>query len=158
MDNNTLSGFKAFNNDLTTRYGQKLQIGVPYTVDGPVSFGNYGNGFHFTTYIEDCFRYFDNKNSVVCEVVGSGKIIMFDDDYYGYHDMAVSSCIEVIRVIPKDEILNTVINLPFHRRIKFLRTYQLSKEEILLYEDCFDTMSEKCYLEYQENSKYYVKK
>ncbi len=159
MDKKILNGYKCINKDFSNRYRTiTYEIGKKYVVDGPLSFGNRGNGFHFTTYMEDCFRYFNNKESILCEVIGSGNILMFDDDYYGYYDMAVSSELEILRLISNEEILNNVLKMPVHRRIKFLATFELSVEDALFLEPHLTSREDLIYLQNQVNSKYYVKK
>ena len=48
-----VKGYKAFNKGLTNRYGRKFEIGKQYSLDGKISFGNDGNGFHFCKNIEE---------------------------------------------------------------------------------------------------------
>ena len=38
-----IKGYKAFNHDLTNRYGEKFNEGVTYYVNGPIKYGNNGN-------------------------------------------------------------------------------------------------------------------
>lgn len=47
MEYEKLKGYKSFNYDMTTSYGDKSEEGNIYTVNGPLKFGNPRNGFHF---------------------------------------------------------------------------------------------------------------
>ena len=53
-----IKGYKAFNKDLTNRYGSEFVEGTTYRVEGELKFGNNGNGFHFCKRLEDTLRYF----------------------------------------------------------------------------------------------------
>lgn len=46
----------------------------------------------------DVFRYFDcfNENVKVCEVIGNGKIEVYDDEYNGFYNMYSVECIEIV--------------------------------------------------------------
>lgn len=57
MEYEKLKGYKSFNYDMTTSYGDKSEEGNIYTVNGPLKFGNPRNGFHFWLRLEDTLRY-----------------------------------------------------------------------------------------------------
>ena len=122
-------GYKAFNQDFTNRYGKHFEVGEIYRIKGPISWGKYGNGFHFCTNLEDCFRYYDPDTSIIAEVKGFGKLVKNDDEYYGYYDMYVSEYLEVIRVIPREEIIKMMLETSIDRQNRFIRNYNLTEEE-----------------------------
>lgn len=132
---NYIKGYKLFNADFTNMYGKKFEVGKTYEVDGEISFGVDGNGFHFCEHFVDTFRYFDTAEGfVLAEVIGTGEIVDYFDDYYGYYDMHASSKIEIVRVVSREEILNMVkklIKSPYgiFELKKFFSTFALTEEE-----------------------------
>ena len=122
-------GYKAFNKDFTNRYGFKFEVGKTYSALGTIKWGQRGNGFHMCTNFEDCFRYYDSDNSIIAEVIGFGKTLKNDDEYYGYYDMYVSEYLEVIRVIPREEIIKMRLETSIDRQNRFIRNYNLTEEE-----------------------------
>ena len=137
-----IKGYKCFNKDLTNRYGTQFEIGKTYKITNPIKFGK--NGFHMCTNIEDTFRYFDaiNEEVSVCEVLGFGNKQIHNDEYYGYYDMYSVEKIKIIRVIPRDEIINIELNLNEFRVTRFIQGFKLTKEEILLFKDKFNISSQ----------------
>ena len=120
-------GFKAFNGDFTNRYGYKFEVGKTYSVKGDIKWGN--NGFHMCTNFEDCFKYVNTNDFILTEVMGFGKLIKYDDEYYGYFDMYVCENIYVIRVISRKEIIEMAKSLYEERLCKFISTFNLTDEE-----------------------------
>ena len=127
-------GYKGFNKDFTNRYGNKFEIGKVYHADGEIKWGNNGNGFHLCTNIEDCFRYVDPDTSVITEVIGFGKMKEYDDEYYGYYDMYVCENLRIVRVISREEIISMMLNTYVDRRNRFIRDFNLTEEELKLFE------------------------
>ena len=129
LNNEKIYGFKAFNKGLINKYGIKFTEGQIYTVKGQILFGH--NGFHFCLNIEDCFRYFDaqNEDIDVAYVKGFGKIVKYDDEYYGYYDMFASEKIEIVKVLTREEIINIVLKRPDYCQLRFIRDFKLAKEE-----------------------------
>jgi len=132
-----VKGYKTFHDGLVNSYGKKFELGKLYSVDGEISFGNRGNGFHFCKNIEDTFRYFDAKEGkvVVAEVTGFPKTVIFNDEYNGFYDMYSAKSIRIDRIINREELINmflTDITLE-HRVIRFIQLYRLTEEEIQLF-------------------------
>lgn len=128
-----IRGYKAFNNDMSNRYGMHFEEGKEYSVSGPVLFGNKGNGFHFCKRLEDTLRYVDamNDDIKIAEVIGSGDIVESYDDYYGYYDMYVASDLKIVRVLDRDEIIEMYLNMPEYRVERFAMGYKLDDNEIV---------------------------
>ena len=122
-------GYKAFNKDFTNRYGFKFEVGKIYSALGTIKWGQRGNGFHMCTNFEDCFRYYDSDNSIIAEVIGFGKTLKNDDEYYGYYDMYVCEYLKVVRVIPREEIIMMAKELPEDRLDHLICTMNLTEEE-----------------------------
>ena len=120
-------GYKAFNKDLTNRYGTKFEPGKIYTInDGNIQFGNQGNGFHLCKNMEDCFRYFSFKNeneSIMISVRAFGDYHEFNDDYYGYYDMYAFENIEILKILTREYIVNYMLTLDSHALERFLMGY-----------------------------------
>ena len=139
-------GYKAFNKDFTNRYGRHFEVGGTYSVKGDLSWGKYGNGFHFCTNIEDCFRYYDPDTSIIAEVKGFGRMVKNDDEYYGYYDMYVCEKIEIIRLISRKEIISMMLEVDFDRQERFIRSYNLTEiEKELFYMKCGGDKNERDY-------------
>ena len=132
-------GYKCFNSDMTNRNGCKFEIGCVYNIVGDVKFGVYGNGYHMCKNMVDVFRYFDcfNNDVIVCEVIGSGKIDVYDDEYNGYYDMYSVEYIEIVRIIDRIEIINVVLNMNEFNILRFVQLFKLNDIEIELFKDRF---------------------
>lgn len=137
-------GYKCFNKDLINQYGFQYEIGKTYTVSGELKFGNNGNGFHFCRNLEDTLRYYDAlKNNVdICLVIGSGNIITFEDNYYGYYDMYASENISIVKKLTRNEIIMYGYNLREPRVNRFIAGYQLTEEEKEIFKSKFNRRSE----------------
>lgn len=153
-----IKGYKAFSENRVNRYGYQFNEGKHYRVNGDISFGNYGNGFHFCTNIEDTFRYVDAMNSKVelAEVIGSGEMVKYNDEYYGYYDMYAASDLDVVRFLSRKEIVeHFLINANSLAVRRFVSTFKLTEEEIVLFKykffDDIDILNAIKY--YQENDK-----
>lgn len=102
-----IKGYKAFNSDKTNRYGIPFEAGKAYKVDGDISFGNQGNGFHMCTSISDVFRYIDANdinNYKIAVVYGYGDSVLYEDDYEGYYDMYACRCMYVKKFLTRNEV------------------------------------------------------
>lgn len=128
-------GYKAFNKNFTNNYNQKFEVGKTYFCPGKIEYGVNGNGFHFCENIEDTLRFFNamNEEIIICEVVGMGEILSYDDEYNGYYDMHVCSEIYISKVLSRDEIVNYFISQPKFRQERFIQGYKLTAEEISLF-------------------------
>ena len=132
-----VKGYKAFNKGLTNRYGRKFEIGKQYSLDGKISFGNNGNGFHFCKNIEDTLRYFDGVDGEIeiAEVIGSGEIVTNEDEYNGFYDMYSAQRIKINRKIERQEIVNmflTTITIE-PRVVRFIQLFRLTEKEIEMF-------------------------
>lgn len=128
-----IKGYKAFNKDMTNRYGVAFSEGEKYSVSGPAVFGNAGNGFHFCERLEDTLRYFDamNDDIAIAEVIGSGDIKEYNDDYYGYYDMYATTELEVVRFLGRSEIIDMFGAAPGYRTVRFVQGFKLNEQEKL---------------------------
>lgn len=130
-------GYKALNCDFTNRYGLKMKTGVTYRVSGPVVFGNNGNGYHFCKNLEDTLRFVDGTEEEIkiVEVIGSGQIVVKDDDYNSYYDMMCASELRLERIIEREEIINYYLNgnVGDFRIIRFIMGYKLFPFEVEMF-------------------------
>ena len=131
-----MHGYKCFNSDMTNIYGDKFEVGKKYSITGNVKVGPKGNGFHICENFEDTLKYFGalNDSVVICEVIGEGEILSDWDDYYGYEKFAVSN-LEIIRVLPREEIIQMGLQLHEIRADRFVQVFKLTKEEIPLFDE-----------------------
>jgi hypothetical protein len=131
-----VNGYKCFNKDKTNRYGMPFEEGKTYTVDGPIVFGNDGNGYHMATHLSDVFRYFDteNDNFTVAKVTGMDECVAFDDDYNAYYDMYACKTIRINHFMSREEIIDEMLkcNIPY-QLTNFFRTFYLTYEEKVLF-------------------------
>lgn len=127
-----IKGYKAFDKDGINRYGQEFLEDTHYHIDGKISFGNNGNGFHFCLRMEDTFRYFDSwsHDIDVAAVYGSGDIVEFNDEYYGYYDMYAASDLYVERFLSREEIIGHFLEANEFAVRRFVSSFRLTEEEI----------------------------
>ena len=126
-----IKGYKAFNKNQTNRYGIPFEEGVTYSVDGEISFGNTGNGFHMCTHLSDVFRYFDaiEDEILVAKVVGRGDRREYNDEYEGYYDMYACREMYIERFLSREEIISRMLSAIEPDVIKFLKTFRLTGDE-----------------------------
>lgn len=130
-----IHGYKAFDEGLVNRYGKKFEIGELYTSNGNVSFGNNSKyGFHFCTNMEDTFRFFDAIEGKVdiCSVIGSGDVVTYDDEYYGYYDMFSVSKLFIEKKLSRDEIIMEALDMTSNRLKRFVSGFKLTYDEMNL--------------------------
>ena len=89
--------------------------------------------------IEDTFRYFDcfSEEVDVCLVRGSGDFIEYSDEYYGYYGMYSVQKLEILKKLSREEIITKGLNLVGFRAERFVSTYKLTPEEILLFKEYY---------------------
>lgn len=134
---NEIIAYKAFNEGLVNRYGDKFEIGKIYQVNGNIKWGNEGNGFHMCGYFENCFRYFDSEICELAMVRGFGEMQCYDDEYNAYYNMYVCEGMEILKVLTHEEIIDAALNLYTYRIENFLKTFKLSIEEIEVFKDVY---------------------
>lgn len=132
----SIYGFKAFDNNMNNRYGLNFEEGKTYQTNSNVSFGyNSGDevtGYHFCKNLEDTLRYVDgiNDDIKIAEVIGSGNIATYDDDYYGYYDMYSAEIIDIVHILTREEIINKVLYSRNEDAIeRFINGFKLTDEE-----------------------------
>ena len=131
-----LRGYKAFNKDHTNRYGKPFLEGEIYKTEGPLRFGNDGNGFHMAKNLSDVFRYFDaeHDNVSVARVTGFGNSVEFNDEYYGYYDMYAFEYLRVDHFMSRAEIIETMLRCKTpYLLVHFFQTFSLTEEEKTLF-------------------------
>lgn len=152
-----INGYKCFYKDLINSYNTKFEVGKTYKTIGNIKYGTAGNGFHICKNIEDTFRFFDtfNKEIDICEVKGYGKIVTYEDNYYGYYEMYAVEKLEIIKKLTKEEIIKIGLNLPEIRLLRFIQGYKLNQNEIELFKNKFynNQIIIKYIAYYQENNK-----
>ena len=154
-------GYKAFNKDLTNRYGKKFEVGKIYIAPGIIKFGNNGNGFHLCRNMEDTFRYFDPENMTLCEVIGSGEMDEGIDHYYGFYDMYAVERLKVLKELRRLEIIEQGLKLNEVRAERFVSLFPLTREEIILFKEQFRRYSnvlDAIAYHQEENEKIYYKR
>lgn len=139
MEEVKVRGYKAFNADFTNHYGYQFEGKSLHSVAGKAKFGTSGNGFHFCERLEDTLRYFDvmNSNVLFAEVIGSGDVVEYSDEYYGYYDMYAATELEVVKVLSREEIINMYLSMPEFRMIRFVQGFRLTDEEKALMRCCY---------------------
>ena len=64
------------------------------------------------------------------EVDCGGEIITRDDEYYGFYDMHAATIMKIIRIIPRIEYFNEIVNSKNPDRVKRLASLiKLTQEE-----------------------------
>lgn len=152
-----IKGYKAFHKDMKNRYGKEFIEGETYSVEGPIEFGNNGNGFHFCKRLEDTLRYVPAMEEEVniAEITAFGEMAERIDEYYGYYDLYASRTIRIDKILEREEIIKMFLNKDPERVIRFVSGYKLTPEEIELFKlKYFDeTRVLKALKYYQENDK-----
>ena len=133
----SIYGFKAFDNNMNNRYGLNFEEGKTYQTNSNVSFGyNSGDevtGYHFCKNLEDTLRYVDgiNDDIKIAEVIGSGNIVIYNDEYYGYYDMYSAEIIDIIHILTREEIINKVLySKNEYAAERFIKGFKLTNEEL----------------------------
>lgn len=152
-----IRGYKAFNKDMTNRYGQTFEEGKNYSVVGPLIYGNKGNGFHFCKRLEDTLRYFPalKEEIKIAQVETKNEVQENWDDYYGYYDMYVARTLTIDKILTREEIISMFLDLYDERVVRFLAGYRLTEKEIEIFRLKYPS-SRKIQLAisyYQENDK-----
>lgn len=150
-------GYKCFNKNLINRYGKKFSVGQIYIAYGSLKPGVNGNGFHMCKNIEDTFRFFDteNKDIQVCKVIGSGKIIIYNDEYNGYYDLCCVEKLEILKLLSREELINIGLSLNELRALRFVSTLSLTFDETEKFKEQYKKYQKvlKAIAYHQENNK-----
>lgn len=128
---NEVKGYKAFNVDMTNGYNVTFEEGKKYTVEGPIIFGNCGNGYHFCERLEDTFRYFPalKKEIKIAEVTGLDEVVEYSDEYYGYYNMYVVRTLLINKILTREEIIEKILTLSEHNVLRFVKGFKLTEAE-----------------------------
>lgn len=128
-----IMGYKAFNKNRTNRYGKTFEEGKAYHIDGPISFGNNGNGFHMCTHLSDVFRYFDPRDIDVAFVIGSGRYVLSEDETWAepYYGMYSVSDIQIKKFLTREEIIDIISKSSSSDVVKFFATFNPTDEEAI---------------------------
>ncbi|MBR4177759.1 MAG: hypothetical protein IKR57_00230 [Bacilli bacterium] len=125
-----MRGYKVLDKGLINQYGTAYEIGKIYYLIGELEYSK--NGFHFCDRPEDTLRfieYFDSDIDMT-EVECGGEIITRDDEYYGFYDLHAATIMKIIRIIPRIEYFNEIINSKNSDRVKRLASLiKLTEEE-----------------------------
>ncbi len=146
-----IEGFKAFNLNMTNRYGKQFEEGKEYHIDGEPIFGLNGNGFHFCKNLEDTFRYFDPNDCVIASVTGMGDIVESFDEYNEYFNIFACNSIRINHILSREEIISSILAISLERRVcRFISTgFSLNDEEVKLFRERYkDSLIINQYLDY----------
>lgn len=136
-----IKGYKAFNEDMTNRYGMFFEEGVTYIASPPIKIKFEGNGYHFAKRLEDTLRYVDGMNEEIkiAEVTASGEIIEFEDEVYGYYELYVAEKLRVDKILTREEIIEEMLNKNPIFVERFIQGFKLSIEECQLFKTRFSS-------------------
>lgn len=129
-DKKELHGFKCFNKGLTTRYGDKMELGKVYESSEQPIFQH--SGFHMCERLEDTLRYFDafEEEVDICRVIGYPPFHEFFDDYYGYYDMHSCQKIVLTQLLTRDQIIEEANKMNEMRFRRFSSLFHLNNDEL----------------------------
>ncbi len=140
-ENKVIHGYKSFSSDFRNQAGEIMIPRKHYHCNGEIKYNH--NGFHMAVNFEDTIAFSDKKEDgsllhdvVIAEVIGSGKIDSVSpsfSDYYGYYDLYACSDIEIIRYIPREELIEMALQLYDFKLYRFISNIYLTKEEIALF-------------------------
>lgn len=131
-----VKGYKVFigtKEQFTNNYNQICQEGNILEIDGELQLKK--NGYHFAKRLEDTLRYGNalNEEVVVCEVTSLGDIIEFEDEYYGYYDLYVSSKLRIDKVLSRKDIIEYINKVNIERLKRFVQTFRLTYDEAIYF-------------------------
>lgn len=130
--NKPFHGYKAFNKGLTNVFGKEFKVGEKYVVNDK----HKGYGYHFCEYLEDVFVYYTGEDKQICEVIGSGDTIIYNNDYYGVYDVYSSTELYIVIEISREEIIKYFLDMSSvasFRIINFIIRFKMTKDEIDLF-------------------------
>ena len=140
-----IRGYKSFSSNGTNQAHEIMEAGKKYHCDGIIKYNK--NGYHLATNFEDTIAFSDivdsdgNSNDlhdvIIAEVIGSGDIDKVSDmyaNYYGYFDMYACSDIEIVRFIPREELMKMALELNNVRMERFVSYLKMSSEELKLFQ------------------------
>ena len=141
-----IKGYKSFAFNYTNQAGEVMEEGHTYHCDGPIKYNK--NGYHMALHFEDTIAFSDTVDEngqpkrlhdvIIAEVIGSGEIDKVDpsySDYYDYWDMFACSDMEIVRFVPRLELIKKALNLDSKRMKRFVSNTKLSDYEISLFRD-----------------------
>lgn len=149
-----MKGYKLLDEGYINEYGHVYEFNKKYYLRGDLRW-NY-NGFHFCTHIEDTLRYRNRERDtfVIVEVLAGGNIVdgsSVENDYYGYESGFASSEIEILREVPREEMINIVINSNIVDRVnRLIMSIPLTEEEINLILEKYSKDIVRQYIEYYQ--------
>ena len=148
-------GYKALDDNLINRYGFQYEVGKTYYLDGDLKWMK--NGFHFCTRPEDTLRYVNGCcDYKIVEVRGYGDLIKYDDEQYDFYDMYVSSIMDIIRIIPREELFDMIINTYDDRVKRFIILSELNEEEKKIIINKYPNLE--FYINYYQNKEHVLKR
>lgn len=153
-----ITGYKAFNQDMTNQYGKTFEEGKTYRVTGEIKKGTHGNGYHFAANLEDSIHFIlddDHKEVVVAKVTGEGIIKIFTSEDGSFEDLYVTNQLTIDHILSREEIITHMLEKhPIYAQ-RFIIKFPLSKEEQLLFKEQFknDISFQKALAYYQEGDK-----
>ena len=97
-----MEGYKIFignKDNFENNYGFQFEEGKIYETDQEI-FPKKA-GFHFAKRLEDTLRYGNAREEdvIICKVTALGKIIEYEDEYYGYYDLYVTDKIKIDKIL-----------------------------------------------------------
>ena len=158
-----MKGYKLFyyiDGKLVNEKGRIFELSKKYVLNGTLKYGK--NGFYFCEHIEETLRFATNKPFVIVEVNASGEFDYGDtkeNEICGIETAYVSSEIEFVRIVPREELFNIVINSRNPDRVKTLvMRLQITDDEAkLLLKECnnFESWRHIMYYHYHDEFAYY---
>ena len=120
-ENQSVIGYKAFNNDMTCMNKFQYEVGKTYITKEPIQLCE--SGFHFCMIPIDVLKYYKNKNNKFAIIKATGKIV---HDY----DKSVCSQITIEKLITLDELYNLPNGIvKYNGRIFYYQNGKLHREE-----------------------------
>ena len=116
------------------------------------------NGFHFCKRPEDTLKFIESPEAEIdmVEVEGSGEIVEYEDEYYDFYDMYASSIMTIIRLVPREEYIKSIIDSGNYFRVKrLIELLKLEKSEIDLIREKYKSQLDFT-INYYQNEEYYL--
>ena len=149
-----MKGYKLLDDNMVNQYGYKYELGKMYYLNGDLVWSK--NGFHFCTHVEDTLRYAKDKNGfTITEVEGFGNIICGDEygdnAYYDFTGLYASDIFIINRIIPRQEVIEMVVNTKIPDRInRLVMLTKLKEDEIQFIRDHINDRNVNAYIDYYQ--------
>lgn len=127
-----IKGYKVFignQSDFKNNVGLQCKVGQILETTKPIAPKQ--NGYHFAKRLEDTLRFGNalHEDVIICEVTSLGDVVEYEDEYYGYFELYVTSKLRIDKILNRKEIIEYADSLNEFRLRRFVQTMRLTDSE-----------------------------